>query len=572
MPWARAVVARRTRVLACGRRFPLEPEWNRIRPIVESDLPSRKSERTSPPARAGDGPSAGRGRARSPLETRAAGLLLHPTSLPSRHGIGDLGSEARRFADFLGASGLSWWQMLPVGPSGTANSPYQSTSTFAGSTLLLSLDALADEGWLPPGRLEPEQPFREARADYAAARAFKRPHLVEAAVAFWARAGSVERDRFENFRDTNRGWLEDYALFRALSHAHGGASWTEWAPELVARDAAALAAARERLGERFRLELFTQYAFDRQWADLRAHCASAGIRLLGDLPIFVAHDSAEVWAHPELFELDAGGRPTVVAGVPPDYFSDTGQRWGNPVYRWDRIAERGYDWWIERFRAAFARFDALRVDHFIGFQRYWEIPADRETALEGRWMPGPGAALFEAVLARLGRAPIVAEDLGAVTPEVVALRERFGFPGMRVLQFGFSDDEGAALHRPEAYPEQCVAYTGTHDNDTAAGWFAGLGAGRGARSVSQRQSVLDCLGGDGHEIHWDAIAAVWRSRAALAMAPAQDVLGLGSESRMNRPGTVQGNWEWRLRPGAPGQAEAARLRDLSQACRRSAMP
>ena len=506
------------------------------------------------------------------LATRASGLLLHPTSLPGPAGVGDLGPAAHAFLGFLAEAGQSWWQMLPIGPAGRANSPYQSESTFAGNPLLVSLEGLAAAGLLAPADLVPAAPLAGGRAHYAAAERFKEIRFAKAFAAFAAGAGRAERDALERFRAEAAGWLPDFALYRALKDAHAGAAWADWPAPLRDRDPAALREARERLAGDLRYHEFLQFAFAAQWAALRAACAARGIGCIGDLPIFVSHDSAEVWAHRELFELDAEGRSTVVAGVPPDYFSADGQLWGNPLYRWERMAEDGYAWWIERFRGVLGRFDAVRVDHFIGFVRYWEIPAGSRTAKRGRYREAPGEAFLSRLQAALGEFPIIAEDLGLLTPEVAELRDRFGLPGMRVLQFAFGDDgEESRYMLPENYPEGCVAYTGTHDNDTAVGWFRGAPAD-GTRSAEaladERERVARALGGDWPDLHWRMIRSVLASRAATAVFPVQDVLGLGSQARMNRPGTVHGNWEWRLRDGELTAEHAARLRELTAAAGR----
>jgi len=498
------------------------------------------------------------------LTDRASGLLLHPTSLPGPHGSGDLGQEARRFAGFLFDAGQRWWQMLPVGPVGYGNSPYSALSAFAGSPLLLDLDALASR--FGTSRAGPELP--EGRVDYARAQAWRADCLREAFHAHQQDATSDEREEYERYVAENDAWLMDWALYASLKQAHGQAPWIQWAPPLRDRDPDALDRARREHASDIAFHHFLQWQFDRQWAALREHCEALGVGLIGDVPIFVAHDSADVWAHRELFLLKPDGHPSVVAGVPPDYFSATGQRWGNPLYDWPRLATRGFDWWIERLRIGLRRFHALRLDHFIGFQRYWEIPADEPTAENGVWSPGPGGALFDAVRAALGELPLIAENLGVVTPEVEALRRRFGFPGLRILQFAFGDDPNAADFKPHNYDRETVVYTGTHDNDTTVGWFSDRGGPDSVRTPEQtdaeREFALAYLNSDGREIHWDMIRAAQASVANLAVTPVQDVLGLGSEARMNRPGRAEGNWEWRLRPGALDDRVAARLAELAR--------
>lgn len=486
------------------------------------------------------------------LRERACGLLLHPTSLPGPGPTGELGSAAHRFVEFLRAAGQRAWQMLPVGPPGFGDSPYSALSAFAGNPALVSLERLAADGLLPPG-------WDPAR----------REEGLRAALAALTRRPGEARDGFEAFCVAERGWLDDYALYRAIKRAHGEVQWTRWPAPLRDRDPGALAEAARALSGELRLVKFEQHRFALDWRALRAACAARGVRLVGDVPIFVAHDSADVWAHRELFRLRPDGEPAVVAGVPPDYFSTTGQRWGNPLYRWSRMRRDGWRWWIERFRSALSRFDAVRLDHFIGFVRYWEIPADEPTAVHGRWMRGPGAAFFRAVADALGGLPFIAEDLGAVTPAVTRLRRRLGLPGTRVLQFAFGTDPQAPLFRPHAYERVTVAYTGTHDNDTTRGWFhdpGGPGSTRApAETEKERQAAMRYLGvRDAAEIHWDFIRVLYMSVADLVIVPVQDVLGLGTEARMNRPGIAEGNWGWRLSEGALGPALAERLRGLAE--------
>lgn len=498
------------------------------------------------------------------LDERASGLLLHPTSLPGPYGCGDLGPEARAFAGFLFEAGQRWWQMLPVGPVGYGNSPYSAQSAFAGSPLLLDLDALANRYGV--GAAPTALPVD--RVDYGAASAVRYDALRDAFAAHQQDATPEERDEYERFVAENAGWLDDWSLYAALKQAHAQAPWIQWAPPLRDRDPDALDRARREHASDIALHNFLQWQFERQWAALREHCEALGVGLIGDVPIFVAHDSADVWAHRELFLLKSDGHPSVVAGVPPDYFSATGQRWGNPLYDWPRLAESGFGWWIERLRVGLQRFHALRLDHFIGFQRYWEIPADEPTAENGVWSPGPGAALFEAARNALGELPLIAENLGVVTPEVEALRRQFGFPGLRILQFAFGDDPHASDFKPHHYERATVVYTGTHDNDTTVGWFHDRGGPDSVRTAEQaeieRRFAMAYLNSDGRAIHWDMIRAAQASVANLALVPVQDVLGLGSEARMNRPGRPDGNWEWRLRPGALDDAVAARLAELAR--------
>ncbi|WP_373047775.1 4-alpha-glucanotransferase [Vulgatibacter sp.] len=495
------------------------------------------------------------------LHDRSSGILLHPTSLPGPYGCGDLGPEAHRFVEFLHAAGQRYWQMLPVAPVGYGNSPYSALSAFAGNPLLISLDRLQEEGLLeqvPRPRLPVD------RVDYERTRAFRRGQLRIA----WGNFGRAGRSAFRRFCEEQAGWLEDYVLYRTIKQLHGERSWVEWAPELRDRKPAALERVRREMADELAFHRFEQWLFEKQWAELRAHAAALGVGLVGDLPIFVAHDSADVWANRELFFLDEAGQPTVIAGVPPDYFSATGQRWGNPLYRWQRLRRGGYGWWVERFRQTLHRFDAVRLDHFIGFTRYWEIPADEPTAINGKWLPGPGAHFFRAVQKALGteELPLIAEDLGAVTPEVTALRDAFGMPGIRILQFAFGSDPQAPTFKPHHYPRNAAAYTGTHDNDTVVGWFhdpGGTGSNRTpAETEVERRYATRYLGCEAGEIHWDMIRALLVSVANLVFVPLQDVLGLGSEARMNRPGTAEGNWEWRFTRRDLTNSLAARLQQL----------
>ena len=496
------------------------------------------------------------------LDERASGVLLHPTSLPGPHGNGDLGAEARGFAEQLASAGQRLWQMLPVGPAGLGNSPYSARSAFAGDPLLIDLDDLVERGLLPAAGAPR---FPPGRVDYGAARAFRSARLRQAFESF---RGRRRPDAFDAFREREREWLADYALYSAIKDASGGAEWSEWDRELRLREQEALARARRNLSEGIELHEFAQWIFDEQWRRLKEHCERLGIALIGDVPIFVAYDSADVWAHPELFILDDERRPTVVAGTPPDFFSETGQRWGNPHYRWDAIARFGYRWWLDRFGAGLDRFDVLRLDHFIGYYRVWHVPAAEATALNGSWSPGPREELFEALLRERDDQPFNAEDLGLVTPEVRALRDRFHLPGMKLLQFAFGTDLQAHDFLPHNFPRRAVAYTGTHDNDTLVGWFEDPG-GKGklrsrAQARAERRAALAYLGKDGREIHWDAIRCLWASVAGIAIVPMQDVLGLGSEARMNTPGTDRGNWEWRMRPGAFSARLRRRLAELTR--------
>jgi 4-alpha-glucanotransferase len=497
------------------------------------------------------------------LEERSSGVLLHLTSLPGPHGNGDLGAEAHRFARQLAAAGQRWWQMLPVGPPGDGNSPYSARSAFAGAPLLIDLEALARDGLSEGTAGLPS--FPAGRVDYLAAAAFRERELRRAFPAFERRR---KRASYQAFCERAASWLEDFALFSALRSAAGGAPWIEWDRELRLRRPGALSRARRELASEIEFHRFQQWLFDDQWRSFKQDANRLGIGLIGDLPFFVAYDSADVWAHRELFQLDGEGRPTVVAGVPPDFFSKTGQRWGNPHYRWSAMKQRGFRWWIQRVEHGLERFDALRLDHFIGFWRTWQIPGDAPTAQKGRWAAGPRDELFHKLQARRGaRLPLIAEDLGLVTPEVTALRDRFELPGMKLLQFAFGADLQARDFRPHNYQRRSAAYTGTHDNDTTAGWYFDPGGRERTpeETEAERRTALAYLGLDeAREIHWQMIRCVSASVANLAIVPVQDVLGLGSEARMNRPGTETGNWEWRLRDGAFDQGAVDRLCELAR--------
>jgi 4-alpha-glucanotransferase len=493
--------------------------------------------------------------------------------LPGRHGSGDLGTEARAFVDFLARADQGWWQMLPVGPPGYGESPYSAQSAFAGNPLFVSLDDLAEKGFGEAASLEPTARLAQDRVDYVPMEAH-RTRVLQGAFERWSARGTDSA--YERFCVQEERWLEDFALFRALKRAHGGVQWTLWAHDVKLREPRALAAARQELGRDVAFEKFVQYVFDAQWSLLREYASARGVGLIGDVPIVIAHDSADVWQNPDLFFLDAEGEPTAVAGVPPDYFSATGQRWGNPLYRWKQMKKRGYAWWTERLRIMLRRFDAIRIDHFIGFQRYWRIPADCPTAVDGRWMKGPGADFFSAVKRTLGELPLIAEDLGAATPAVFALRDRFDFPGIKILQFAFGKDPYAYTFLPHNYSRNAVVFTGTHDNDTTVGWFHDHGGGWSTRSPEEsqieRDRAMQYLSSDGHEIHWDMIRAAFASVANLAIVPMQDVLGLGSAARMNRPGTGTGNWAWRVASSAFTPEVAARLSMLARTYGRAFHP
>ncbi len=501
---------------------------------------------------------------------RSSGILLHPTSLPGRFGIGDLGPEAYRFVDFLAAAGQRLWQVLPLGPTGYGDSPYQGFSAFAGNPMLLSPEKLVAAGWLAPADLRDPPRFPAASVAYEEVNRYKLGLLRRAYQNFRASGNREAMDRLAAFTIAHARWLDDYALFMALKNAHGGeAVWTRWQRGAALREPQALADWQARLTEQVEEQKFWQLLFFQQWGELKGYAHEHGVRIMGDVPIYVAHDSADVWAHPELFCLTPEGEPEKVAGVPPDYFSATGQLWGNPIYRWEEHVRTGYAWWIDRFRSAFDLIDLCRLDHFRGFAGYWEIPAGSETAINGRWVKGPGAALFEAVESRLGKLPIVAENLGVITEEVEALRARFGFPGMAILQFAFGKDPQAPDFKPHNYPRNRVAYTGTHDNDTAVGWWRSSGEGDSTRTPAdvrrEHAFARQYLDLGGREIHWVLIRTVLASVADVAMFPLQDVLGLGSEARLNLPGTARGNWRWRFTADSLPPELAARLKAMTAA-------
>jgi 4-alpha-glucanotransferase len=492
---------------------------------------------------------------------RASGILLHITSLPSPYGIGDLGSAAYDFADFLARTNQRLWQVLPLGPVGFGNSPYSSPSTFAGNPLLISPEPLLEHGLLTQDDLAPLRALPDDHVDYERVKPRKRAVLRTAYERFRDDPTAVSEADLGQFRSDQASWLDDYALYAALKEAHDGAPWTEWPAPLVRRDPDALAQAREAHADAIRRRVFWQYLFHRQWTALQSYCHARDIRLFGDLPIYVARDSADVWAHQELFELDEDGRPTAVAGVPPDYFSPEGQRWGNPLYRWDRMAANGYRWWIDRMRRTLERVDLVRLDHFRGFDAYWEIPAHAETAVKGEWRDGPGAAFFEALTDAFGSLPVVAEDLGVITDSVEALRDEFDFPGMAVMQFAFEDDPSNEF-LPHNYHRNLVAYSGTHDNNTTEGWWANDLSPTAARDYARYYMNLDAM--DTPSVHRQVIRLLMASVADRVVIPLQDVLGLGADARMNTPGQPTGNWTWRVTPDQMTEAAETHLRTLTR--------
>jgi 4-alpha-glucanotransferase len=499
---------------------------------------------------------------------RSSGILLHPTSLPGRFGIGDLGPQAFGFVDFLQAAGQRIWQVLPLGPTGYGDSPYQCFSAFAGNPLLLSPECLFQEGLLTCEELESYPTLPDNRVDYGLVTRFKLPLLKLAADRFLEVASPAQRDDFEQFCSRHARWLDDYALFMSLKEANEGKPWPSWEPAIARRRPEALQEQRRLLESSIFAHRFYQYQFYRQWSSLRRYASGRGLIFMGDIPIFLAHDSADVWAQPEHFKLNRDGSPKVVAGVPPDYFSPTGQRWGNPIYRWQAMARTGFAWWIERFRSVLELVDIVRLDHFRGFESYWEIPALEETAINGRWVRCPGNRLFAALQRAVGNLPIVAENLGVITPEVEALRKRFGFPGMAVLQFAFGDDNPDSPFLPHNFKRNLVVYVATHDNDTTIGWWnsvAGTDSTRSAADIQRERSfVMRYLNTDGRELNWALIRSALASVADLAIVTSQDLLGVGNEGRMNTPSRASGNWSWRCPPAGLSGDIALRLLDLTR--------
>ena len=497
---------------------------------------------------------------------RASGILLHPTSLPGRFGVGDFGQEAYRFVDWLASAGQSFWQIMPLGPTGYGDSPYSSFSAFAGNTNLVSPEKLVESGLLSDSDIADAPDSTPESVDYGKVIAYKRALLEKASVNFRKKLETDEplRGDYNGFTDFAKDWLEDWALFAALKDAHEGKSWHEWEAGLARRDASAIESARGKFAEQIESHKFFQYVFFQQWLKLKRYANERGVRVIGDMPIFVAHNSSDVWARPQLFKLKEDGSPAFVAGVPPDAFSETGQLWGNPLYDWDRMREDGFRWWVGRVRETLKLVDVVRLDHFRGFAAYWEVPAEHTTAERGRWVEAPGRDVFNAMRSALGNdLPIIAEDLGTITPDVHRLRDEFAFPGMRVLQFAFGGDPHDT-HLPHEYTRASVAYTGTHDNDTVVGWFEQRSredASEGERR--ERELCLKYLGVDGDEINWDFIRAAQMSVAVLSVAQLQDVLGLSSVARMNTPASAEGNWAWRFKQDALTDELAARLREMT---------
>jgi 4-alpha-glucanotransferase len=499
-----------------------------------------------------------------PMFDRSGGLLLHITSLPGPDGIGDLGESAFRFVDIMAHARQRLWQVLPVGPPGAGNSPYDARSSFAGSTLMIDLLELEQLGLVEASQFRDRPDFQSKRVEFARVRAWKERVLRSAFDAFTQGRGSISTGAFEVFMRADRDWRDDFTLYQALRGTHGGQPWYEWESDLRVRTPRAVARWRDRLAGEVEFYAFAQYLFQRQWKRLRDYANSRGVMIMGDIPIYVARDSAEVWSNQDQFLLDDTGNPGVVAGVPPDMFSKTGQLWGNPCYDWETMARDGYRWWISRFRRTFELTDIVRVDHFRGFAAGWQVPFENETAIDGTWVPGPGRDLFDAVSAKIGELPIVVEDLGVITSDVEALRESLGYPGMKILQFAFNDDVKNP-YLPHRYLPNCMVYTGTHDNDTTRGWFS-------AADRDTRRRVINYAAGSEMTIHRDLIRVAWASVADLACAPVQDVLGLGNDARMNVPGQGRGNWGWRLEALEQLEREGDFLRKMSETYDRSGSP
>lgn len=498
---------------------------------------------------------------------RASGILLHPTSLPGSFGIGDIGPNAFEFVDLLAEAKQTYWQILPLGPTGYGDSPYQCFSAFAGNSLLISPEKLLDEGFLSQEEMVDHPAFEDGKVDFGGVYDWKKALLPKAYERFHQTTSVDLRGKFERFNQENDWWLNDYATYRAFKTAQDQRPWYEWPDPLKLRIGPAVDGEAERLYDEIQAEKFYQYLFFSQWLELKEYANKKGIKIIGDVPIFVALDSSDVWCNQEKFKLNDDGSPRVVAGVPPDYFSKTGQLWGNPIYNWDEMKKDGFSWWIARMAATLRMVDVVRVDHFRGFAASWEVPGGDETAENGRWVDVPGRELFTAFKTSLKELPVIAEDLGVITPDVEELRDGFGFPGMRILQFAFGGD--ANNHDlPHNYLANCIAYTGTHDNDTTVGWWhsqAGAGSTRDAAEISREHDYcLEYLATNGDEIHWDFVRAVWASVAHTAIAPVQDLIGIGTEGRMNLPASTAGNWFWRLRKGDLTVEMIERLKTLTE--------
>jgi 4-alpha-glucanotransferase len=486
---------------------------------------------------------------------RAGGILLHPTSLPGPDGIGDLGPEAFRWVDFLQQSGCQFWQVLPLGPTGYGDSPYQCFSAFAGNPYLISAAILLDQGLLQQEDLADRPGFPLEKVDYGKAIQWKLKLVHRAYEHFAAGNRDNLRSEFETFKSAEQHWLAPFATYMAIKTEYNLVAWNNWPEELRLRDPKALKAFKKEHIEQIEEQAFAQFLFYRQWRAVRDYAHQKGVRIIGDIPIFVAYDSADVWVHKDLFYLDEAGLPEVVAGVPPDYFSKTGQLWGNPLYRWDVHKAQGYEWWAQRIKAVLNQVDIVRLDHFRGFEAYWEIPYGNETAIEGRWVKGPGSGFFRSIQEELGELPIIAEDLGVITEGVTKMRDDFNLPGMKILQFAFAADPDDDF-LPHNYPIKCVAYTGTHDNNTTRGWYE-------AAPEREKDFCRRYLARSGGDIAWSMVRALWGSVAAWVLAPMQDFLNLGEWARMNYPGNPSGNWDWRMHPNAINEGLIARLHETN---------
>nr|BAG55480.1 putative glycoside hydrolase [uncultured bacterium] len=490
---------------------------------------------------------------------RSAGILLHPTSFPGRYGIGDLGGAAYHFVDFLVEARQSLWQILPLGPTGYGDSPYQCFSAFAGNPLLISPDKLISDGYLPADAVQDVPDFPAEQVDFGWVIDYKNSLLRRAYQHFQLYGLGEQREAFDAFCAAESAWLNDYALFMALKNHHvhhEGGVWNTWPADIAQREPGAMAYWSGMLADEVRYYKFLQFLFFNQWLALKAYANERGIQIIGDIPIFVAFDSADVWANQGLFYLNDDGSPAVVAGVPPDYFSETGQRWGNPLYRWYEMSQNNYAWWTARLKMCFTQADIVRIDHFRGFDAYWEIPAAEPTAVIGKWIKGPGSAFFSAVAENLGELPLIAEDLGLITPEVIALRDRFDFPGMKILQFAFGGERNSQF-LPHNFDHNCVVYTGTHDNETILGWYQNA-------TEDERDHVRRYMAVDGSNICWDMIQMAYMSVANTAVATLQDLMQLDNVARMNFPGRAAGNWQWRYRNDQLTDDIATRLRDLTE--------
>ena len=486
--------------------------------------------------------------------SRSCGTLVHPTSFPSKYGMGDFGDEAKNFIDFLRDTNQTIWQMLPLGPTGYGNSPYASYSAFAGNHYLISIDVLVDKGLLKPHEAEEAVLPVKKHAEYEKSYHIKNSLFQKASERFYNNIPDRDRKKLDSFKAKNSYWLDDYCLFMACSKKHNRIPWNKWSPELAQRDEKAIRAFKKENREEINYQCWLQFEFFNQWYDLKQYANEKGIRVVGDIPIFVDHNSADVWGNPGFFEVDKQGNRKLVAGVPPDYFSETGQLWGNPLYNWDMLEKEGFSWWIERFRQMFDLYDAIRVDHFRGFDEYWEVPATEKTAIKGQWVACPGEKLFKTIKNELGDLPIIAEDLGVMTPGVEKLRDQFAFPGMKILQFAF-DSDSSNDYLPHNYSQNCVVYTGTHDNDTTIGWY------HSAPEV-EKHRAREYTRSDGSEIQWELICLGMLSVADQAIFPLQDFMNLDASHRMNIPGTAENNWLWRYNSNMLESVDRKRIKEL----------